>query len=242
MLCREPISSEAISLRGGTSVHTRCLSARTDKVNLLLSKIQDLENRKPDKNIWDTIGTGIVLVSIISFILALFVHFLISFAVAIIGIILYGKAKQESDKTNEPFKNSIRTEIEHLNGEKSATKHELQLIYEQYFEIPPDWGERCDQVIIRDNGVCRKCGRKMHGSVVPFHIHHIIPKSDHSGNHSLNNLELLCEICHSKVDQQGHQLIRGARKKRLQTKRQRGEKSRIPRKNIRYHVRTPDSH
>jgi hypothetical protein len=208
------------------------VSARNNKLNLISSKIQDLKNRKPAKNIWDTIGTGIVLVSIISFILALFVHFLVSFAVAFAGMMLYGKAKQKSDKKNEPFKNSITIEIEQLNREKSGIKYELQLIYDVYFELPPDWWERYHQVIKRDNGMCKRCGRKMRGSAVPFHVHHIVPKSDPSGNHSLNNLELLCEICHSKIDQPGHQLIRGARKKRLQQNRGRGRKTRIPRKNM----------
>lgn len=125
-------------------------------------------------------------------------------------------------------KELVNTKIKQLEEEVAPFKRILQNLYDYYWERPPDWKERCDQVIIKHNGTCQHCGRQMERSVVPFHIHHLIHSAMPEGNHKLDNLTLLCEICHSKMP--GHQLIKTTRKGRL--KRTKGKRRRQPSRNI----------
>lgn len=59
---------------------------------------------------------------------------------------------------------------------------------------PPDWGFRKYVIRNRFNNKCSDCQVYMRKG---FHIHHKIPVSK-GGDHSLDNLELLCESCHIK--------------------------------------------
>lgn len=113
-------------------------------------------------------------------------------------------------------KTVISKKIAALNKDKAIIYDRLGLIYELYWDIPPDWHWRREQVISRENGKCQQCGRTKWGSKVPFHVHHIIPKSESAGNHKVENLMLLCEICHGKCDSHGHHFIKRSRKKRLE--------------------------
>jgi len=56
---------------------------------------------------------------------------------------------------------------------------------------PIDWVNRRKEIERRSNYKCAFCGCTSD----KYHIHHIIPLSK-SGDHSLSNLELLCEDCH----------------------------------------------
>ncbi len=82
----------------------------------------------------------------------------------------------------------------------------MQKIYAQYWELPPDWQWRRQQIIERDEGTCQSCG--IHIGHLGAHIHHKIPKAKTNGNHDFNNLILLCKSCHSKQPEPGHSLIR----------------------------------
>lgn len=75
---------------------------------------------------------------------------------------------------------------------------------------PEDWSRRRKEVFLRANGRCECCGketgklRETTSSGMPFiepqlrgaHVHHI-EKISEGGDHSLSNLQLLCEDCHS---------------------------------------------
>lgn len=56
------------------------------------------------------------------------------------------------------------------------------------------------KLILRDGYKCNKCGC---GPPAFLQIHHIIPLCDGGHLYDINNLELLCESCHTKQ----HQLI-----------------------------------
>jgi len=57
---------------------------------------------------------------------------------------------------------------------------------------PIDWKIRREIRIKESIGICVSCGQKINNNV---HIHHIKPLSK-GGDHSLSNLEVLCENCH----------------------------------------------
>ena len=75
---------------------------------------------------------------------------------------------------------------------------------------PDDWNWRRKEVFLRANGHCECCGKKTGrlsettSSGIAFiepllrgaHVHHI-KKISEGGDHSLSNLQLLCESCHS---------------------------------------------
>ena len=80
-------------------------------------------------------------------------------------------------------------------------------IYDEMWEIPPDWHMRRIAIILRDSYRCRECGRQMSKSTMSFHVHHIVPKAGVRGNHKIDNLKLLCEVCHRKQPFPGHELM-----------------------------------
>ena len=75
---------------------------------------------------------------------------------------------------------------------------------------PQDWKERRKEVFLRAEGRCESCGKEVgklaetSGSGMQFiepqlkgaHVHHI-QKLSEGGDHSLSNLQLLCESCHA---------------------------------------------
>lgn len=68
--------------------------------------------------------------------------------------------------------------------------------YDQY--RGPDFPEACRQVWIRDKGICTECGFKKKTRRV---VHHIIPYRVNQDN-SLENLRLVCLLCHKILDYQ----------------------------------------
>jgi hypothetical protein len=122
----------------------------------------------------------------------------------------------------------INTEIKILEKKLASLNIVLQQIYDFYWERPPDWVERGYQTILKYNWTCHNCRRPLQRSVVPIHIHHIIPSAKPEGNHKLDNLILLCEICHSKMP--GHHLVKENRKRRL--KQTKGRRKSQPSRNI----------
>jgi len=125
-------------------------------------------------------------------------------------------------------KELVNANIKQLEEGVAPLKRILQGLYDYYWERPPDWEERGYQIIIKYNWTCQHCGRRMERSVVPFHIHHLIHTAKPEGNHKLDNLTLLCEICHSKMP--GHHLVKANRKKRLN--RSKGRRRSQPSRNI----------
>jgi 5-methylcytosine-specific restriction endonuclease McrA len=96
----------------------------------------------------------------------------------------------------------------------------LRPIFEQYWGLPPDWHWRREQVRIKASSKCEICGISTEGRPDDdFHVHHIISKKLPEGNHSLENLQFLCEKCHSEQPSPGHNLIKGNVERKI---RQRG--------------------
>ena len=220
IICGEPCRNDPIELRGGLRVCARCIARREAGLREIESQISRLKSDKPSKNMWDILRYLVILFSVVFGVYALFL-IPIPFAVyaglliGLLGIILANYASVRSDKWNEPHNLLVKNKINQLMSEAESVRREIQAIYDRYRDRPPDWEERCARVIARDNGKCRQCGRRMSGSRVPFHVHHINPSSKKDADHELSNLMLLCEICHSKMDSPGHHLIKVQRKKRL---------------------------
>jgi 5-methylcytosine-specific restriction endonuclease McrA len=81
-----------------------------------------------------------------------------------------------------------------------------------YRGYPPDWDMRRVHVYMRARGVCETCGVKcanldcspemiwhsIYPHVTGGHVHHVVPMSK-GGDHSLENLQFLCEGCHARA-------------------------------------------
>lgn len=60
-------------------------------------------------------------------------------------------------------------------------------------ELPPDWEKRRRSVIARADHICEECK-----DALGKDVHHVGDKMDHS----LDNLQLLCGLCHRAITQQ----------------------------------------
>lgn len=70
----------------------------------------------------------------------------------------------------------------------------------QAFYSSVEWKSACSAVWKRDSARCRRCGLSKNESPdVPFHIHHIISFSNGDLRADVDNLVLLCEVCHHFV-------------------------------------------
>ncbi len=87
----------------------------------------------------------------------------------------------------------IKEEIEMLSCNLSSLQVQVSKIYDCFLTYPPDWEERKKRVIKRDGNLCKNCGKE-----TSLHLHHIVPLSK-GGSNKIENLELLCESCHSKA-------------------------------------------
>ena len=68
----------------------------------------------------------------------------------------------------------------------------------QTFYISKEWKNACLGVWKRDRAICQRC-RIQVSAGIPFHIHHIISFAVQAKRADINNLILLCEICHHWV-------------------------------------------
>lgn len=196
------VPSDPVPLRPDATVCKSCLN----ELEVLVSRIDDDVSRLQSRN------TSWHIASIVVSILVGFI-FLGSFhigAAALLSAAIYGLVLSPIAKV--PVSNNDAA-IKKLLAKRQSTVVSLRDLYALHWPLPPDWFWRREQVQDRDGHKCQECGRRMHCSRVPFHIHHIIPKKHPDGDHALKNLVLLCEICHSK--QPGHELVENSRKQRL---------------------------
>jgi len=224
LLCNKYSSGRKITLRTGKIVCGECLLNGESLILKNEDLIKVLDARKPPRNIWDILKYLVICISII---IALILYVLLTQFIGtspaqvvaglffISSLILVGYLNNLSESHNEPFKKDIKQQTDNLKKEQTLKRDELHNIYMNFWDLPPDWEWRRQQVIERARGVCTSCGRRRNGSVVPFHVHHKILKSDKDGNHSIDNLILLCEICHAKVPGAEHTLVKGYRNRRL---------------------------
>lgn len=68
----------------------------------------------------------------------------------------------------------------------------------QLFYVSQEWKKTCSGVWKRDNATCQRCEIK-ECEGVPFHIHHIVSFKQKEIRGEINNLILLCKICHDWV-------------------------------------------
>lgn len=213
-------SAESILLRTGEYVCQNCISNLENDIKIINNKIFSISKEKPSMNIWDILNIISIFLMAISSIYSIIINnYVLTFALVLAGGWIFEILNKKSNVTKKPFINKKEEKINSLYRRLELTEQKLHAIYEQFWDIPPDWKWRRKQIILRDNGVCKNCGRRKSGSRVPFHIHHKIPKRIKEGNHSLENLELLCEICHSKCESIGHHLVKDARNKRISGRR-----------------------
>lgn len=68
------------------------------------------------------------------------------------------------------------------------------------FYSSQEWKKACSSVWKRDKATCKRCGTtKKEFPDIPFHIHHIKSFKYKELRAEVNNLILLCEICHHWV-------------------------------------------
>jgi len=61
-------------------------------------------------------------------------------------------------------------------------------------QLPNDWQQIRERVLLRDNERCRNCA-----SEEDLEVHHVVPVS-RGGVHSISNLITLCKSCHIAAD------------------------------------------
>ena len=67
----------------------------------------------------------------------------------------------------------------------------------QAFYASHEWKRACSAVWKRDAAACRRCQiRHIDAPDLPFHVHHIVSFADTALRADINNLVLVCEICH----------------------------------------------
>jgi len=217
-LCKKISMRDTIQLRTGY-VCASCVSVKESRLGQICVQIIKLKQERPPSNIWGNVGVAIGVTFTVLCVLAVFIHYSLAFFLGFIAVWLYQSTSRKSERTNMPFRKTIAAKINRLCLEELLIHRQLSHIYEQYLGVPPDWLSRRAKIIERDGKCCRHCGRRMSGSRVPFHVHHVIPKAQRDGSHKLKNLILLCELCHSKIKEYGHDFIGRTRRKRLERRR-----------------------
>ena len=86
----------------------------------------------------------------------------------------------------------IKVIYEKIAEFKNHRKDKLFEIYSYWLERPPDWESR-REMILDEGSYCVSCGE-----INLLHIHHKRQVKD-GGTHKLENLEVLCEDCHSEA-------------------------------------------
>ena len=166
-ICQE-YSFTGVHLSNGTTVHESCLNELRSKEKNLEERIEAERNELRD--IRKRISKQKGLPSRLKSIL--------------IG-------PQISTEQLSRSRSIIESRISDLSSQLDRVRGELRSIYDYFLTYPPDWGER-RRLLIHSAGkrcsVCRTTSR--------LHVHHVIPLS-RGGSHKLENLELLCETCHS---------------------------------------------
>jgi len=260
-LCGSTREAGAKVLRDGTFICPACAAGRVPRIEQLQAEIQMERQRIKDleaeyarveqrmkselRRPW-TIGLALMyLAGAIVFILFMRSRFLVSISVAVPVIAFHRLASRKLAKANsilggirkthELEKKPLQDHLSVLAAELIPIRADLERAYAQFWELPPDWLGRRQVVIRRDRRRCRSCHRKMDGSVAPFHVHHVIPKSRAAGTHDVENLELLCEICHSKMKAPGHDRIKEQRKCSLDYQRIHGLQPKRARRLRRWH-------
>ena len=109
----------------------------------------------------------------------------------------YGCPPRPSVKEHKRLMNSYEPEIQYDDSCPDPNPKWVKI--ENGY--PPDWEERKSRCLLRDGSRCRLCG-----VADRLHVHHVKPIS-YGGNHSLQNLIVLCRSCHMKQKYFLHSLL-----------------------------------
>lgn len=107
------------------------------------------------------------------------------------SVLISRKEKEiEIDKFISKTNESLEGILKKISEFKDQRKEKLFEIYSYWLERPPDWESR-RELILNEQNYCNSCGE-----LNLLHIHHKRQLRD-GGTHKLDNLEVLCEKCHS---------------------------------------------
>ena len=134
---------------------------------------------------------------------------MVGLTIIILGFILYIVIKNWLDRLEK-----TRTEQEWREFHEQRRREWKETIEPKLRDVkgyPEDWILRRREVFLRANGHCESCGKKLgrlagetaspgisltDSLIKDAHVHHI-KKVSEGGDHSLSNLQLLCEPCHA---------------------------------------------
>lgn len=206
LICKSSLinNQEKVLLLNGDNIHSSCL---TRLKNIIFTNQTELINKKRElaslgkSNI---VGVGAGIGGIVGTFLGGPIGTFIGAGLG--GLV--GSSLTESKEKVEIKQKVFNEIILELNTNIENSKKLLTLIYDFWFDYPPDWDERRDS-IIEEIGVCEICGyqggslsRSKYGRVYfrrnkkrPLQIHHKVSIS-RGGNHLRSNLILLCKKCH----------------------------------------------
>lgn len=112
---------------------------------------------------------------------------------AVIGAKYFDKKflwKEREKKENEI--NEKEKLIKYLEKQLSNSQEQLNSLHDFWPGYPPDWEDRSDE-IKKEREVCEACDEDW-----KLHVHHKIGIQN-GGNHTKENLVLLCEKCHGEI-------------------------------------------
>lgn len=113
-----------------------------------------------------------------------------------------------------------RRRIKDVIAHKEWLNNEEQLLRITEKGYPTDWERRRWEVFIRAKGRCAYCGNETGKSLGEYlilrgaHVHHMKAISQ-GGDHSIDNLELLCDECHIEKHPESKILIINSNKRNL---------------------------
>jgi len=208
---------ETIKLRDGSFVCKKCI----DESKIKLIELKEGRDRlEKGLNFWGWIEFVGISTMVILALCLWFLSFVYTIAAIIIGYFIFlicdPRSKLQKQKS-----------LEVINQEKDVVKAKFIPIFDIFWDYPPDWAWRRTQIRERDGRKCKMCSRKWLRSSVPFHVHHIIPLYKPESSHKFENLTFLCEICHSKIDDGKHSLVKEIRNKRLERNKKYGYRKKI---------------
>jgi len=217
VLCRQPVSDPKM-LRNGRRVCKACILDRESNIKKINRKIHHIKTFKK------VLQSFVFIVVLIIFVAPLiFIENTVGKVVFVLGFLLFVSLTELIIKkfgflltklclSSPKITNIVPTRfsIKKLRKVKLPIQEEVRKIYAQYWELPPDWQWRRQRIIERYKGECQNCGSYI--GKRGAHVHHKIPKAKTNGNHSLDNLTLLCGDCHSKQPEPGHSWIKQRRK------------------------------
>jgi hypothetical protein len=169
ILCDKLCGDQDISLTTGVMLHHQCHSGLTEKITKIDAAIQNIKSRSA--LLEDKLRR------------ANSVFYKLRRAIG-------GETINIAACKNELSENGNL--LQKLVDRKTGITKTLTVLYDYWPSYPPDWEQRKREAIAGTHS-CSRC----HSSRSMLHVHHKQPVAG-GGNHTLENLIVLCEKCHSR--------------------------------------------